>query len=187
MLVTVFRLIAMALAVGVVLWLCFKPQGRSPVRSAALAFTAVVLLGPVIQAGTCCGLFRWLLPRACANRGTCAPSRSVPPPSSFTASLNPAPLPTRSFSCKTAWRCCLPRALSHSLYSPARANVNWYSGGSFHTESRPTTHQRRHARVSWCSLIPIDRPSQNPEVRFFTVGFTDEHHSSGHLVVFPAR
>ncbi len=63
LLVTVFRLLAMALAVGVVLWLCFKPEGRSPVRSAALAFTAVVLLGPVIQAW----YLLWALPLVAAT------------------------------------------------------------------------------------------------------------------------
>ncbi len=47
--VTVVRLVAMAVAVVIVAHLCLKPAGRSPVRAAALAFTAVVLLGPVIQ------------------------------------------------------------------------------------------------------------------------------------------
>ena len=49
MAVTILRLIGAAVGVGVVLWLILKPEGRSPVRGAALAFLAVVVLGPVIQ------------------------------------------------------------------------------------------------------------------------------------------
>ena len=47
--VTVVRLLGTLLGVGAVAWLVLKPEGRSPTRGAALAFTAVVVLGPVIQ------------------------------------------------------------------------------------------------------------------------------------------
>ncbi|MGI9198009.1 MAG: polyprenol phosphomannose-dependent alpha 1,6 mannosyltransferase MptB [Candidatus Nanopelagicales bacterium] len=47
--VTVLRLIGTAIGLGIVLWLVLRPEGRSPVRGAALAFLAVVVLGPVIQ------------------------------------------------------------------------------------------------------------------------------------------
>jgi len=47
--VTVVRLIGTILGVGAVAWLVLRPEGRSPTRGAALAFTAVVVLGPVIQ------------------------------------------------------------------------------------------------------------------------------------------
>ena len=36
-------------ALGIVAWLVLRPGGRSPVRGAALALAAVVLLGPVVQ------------------------------------------------------------------------------------------------------------------------------------------
>ncbi|MEZ5115552.1 MAG: polyprenol phosphomannose-dependent alpha 1,6 mannosyltransferase MptB [Candidatus Nanopelagicales bacterium] len=49
LLVGVFRLIGTAAALVVVAWLCLRPEGRSPVRGAALAFLAVVVLGPVVQ------------------------------------------------------------------------------------------------------------------------------------------
>lgn len=47
--VTITRLIGTVAALGIVAWLALRPQGRSPVRGAALAFLAVVLLGPVVQ------------------------------------------------------------------------------------------------------------------------------------------
>lgn len=47
--VTVVRLIGTAIGLGIVAWLALKPEGRSPVRGAALAFMAIVVLGPVIQ------------------------------------------------------------------------------------------------------------------------------------------
>jgi alpha-1,6-mannosyltransferase len=47
--VTTLRLIGMVAAFAVIAWLCLRPQGRSAVRGAALAFLAVVLLGPVVQ------------------------------------------------------------------------------------------------------------------------------------------
>lgn len=47
--VTVVRTIGTLAALGIVAWLIIKPEGRSPVRGAALAFLTVVLLGPVIQ------------------------------------------------------------------------------------------------------------------------------------------
>jgi hypothetical protein len=47
--VTVTRAIGTLAAVGILAWLVLRPEGRSPVRGAALAFLTVVLLGPVIQ------------------------------------------------------------------------------------------------------------------------------------------
>lgn len=49
MAVAVARLLGTIAGVGIVLWLILKPEGRSPVRGAAMAFVAVVVLGPVIQ------------------------------------------------------------------------------------------------------------------------------------------
>ncbi|MBI1349771.1 MAG: hypothetical protein GC156_01465 [Actinomycetales bacterium] len=43
------RLIGVAAALAIVAWLILRPGGRSPVRGAALAFAAVVVLGPVVQ------------------------------------------------------------------------------------------------------------------------------------------
>ncbi len=43
------RSIAMVVAAGAIAYLVLRPAGRSPVRGAALAFAAVVLLGPVVQ------------------------------------------------------------------------------------------------------------------------------------------
>ena len=48
--VTIMRGIGMLVAVGIVLRLLLMPERRSPVRGAALALVAIVLLGPVIQA-----------------------------------------------------------------------------------------------------------------------------------------
>lgn len=47
--VSAVRLACMALAVGYCLYLLLRPQGRSPVRGALLAFTAIIGLGPVVQ------------------------------------------------------------------------------------------------------------------------------------------
>jgi len=47
--VTIARLIGTVAALSVVAWLVLRPQGRSPSRGAALAFLAVVFLGPVVQ------------------------------------------------------------------------------------------------------------------------------------------
>lgn len=47
--VIVFRMIGLVASLVVIAVLCLRPQGRSAVRGAALAFGAVVLLGPVIQ------------------------------------------------------------------------------------------------------------------------------------------
>ena len=63
LLVGLSRLIAMVIAVVIILRLCLKPEGRTPVRAAALAFTAVVLLGPVIQAW----YLLWALPLIAAT------------------------------------------------------------------------------------------------------------------------
>ena len=43
------RLAGAIAAVGIVAWLILRPGGRSPVRGAALAFAAIVVLGPVVQ------------------------------------------------------------------------------------------------------------------------------------------
>jgi len=63
LLVTGVRLLAMAAAVVIVLRLCLRPEGRSPVRGAALAFTTVVLLGPVVQPW----YLLWVLPLVAAT------------------------------------------------------------------------------------------------------------------------
>jgi len=47
--VAVTRLICMVLAIGYCVYLLLHPQGRSPVRGALLAFTAIIGLGPVVQ------------------------------------------------------------------------------------------------------------------------------------------
>ncbi len=46
---TVLRLAGVAAALLIVGWLVLRPGGRSPVRGAALALAAVVVLGPVVQ------------------------------------------------------------------------------------------------------------------------------------------
>jgi hypothetical protein len=46
---TVIRLAGTIVAVGIVAYLILRPGGRSPVRGAALALGAVVVLGPVVQ------------------------------------------------------------------------------------------------------------------------------------------
>ncbi len=61
--VVVCRAVAMLAAVVYVAVLCLRPEGRSPVRSAALAFVAVVLLGPVVQVW----YFLWALPLVAAT------------------------------------------------------------------------------------------------------------------------
>ena len=47
--VTVSRAICMAIAVAYCAYLVLRPQGRSPIRGALLAFTAIIGLGPVVQ------------------------------------------------------------------------------------------------------------------------------------------
>lgn len=47
--VAVLRFLGMVAALVIVAWLCLRPRGRSAVRGAALAFLAVVALGPVVQ------------------------------------------------------------------------------------------------------------------------------------------
>ncbi|MDZ7577397.1 MAG: polyprenol phosphomannose-dependent alpha 1,6 mannosyltransferase MptB [Candidatus Nanopelagicales bacterium] len=47
--VAFFRLIGLVASLAIVAYLCVRPKGRSAVRGAALAFGAVVVLGPVIQ------------------------------------------------------------------------------------------------------------------------------------------
>jgi hypothetical protein len=61
--VTVCRAIMMAVAIAFVAWLCLRPEGRTPVRSAALAFAAVVILGPVVQVW----YLLWALPLVAAT------------------------------------------------------------------------------------------------------------------------
>jgi hypothetical protein len=56
--VTIARAIGTLAALAIVAWLILRPQGRSPVRGAALAFLTVVLLGPVIQPW----YLLWILP-----------------------------------------------------------------------------------------------------------------------------
>ena len=56
--VSVTRALGALAAIGIVAWLVLKPSGRSPVRGAAIAFLAVVLLGPVIQPW----YLLWILP-----------------------------------------------------------------------------------------------------------------------------
>ena len=46
---TVVRGAGVLAAIGLVAWLVLRPGGRSPVRGAALALAAVVVLGPVVQ------------------------------------------------------------------------------------------------------------------------------------------
>ncbi|MCH9800966.1 MAG: polyprenol phosphomannose-dependent alpha 1,6 mannosyltransferase MptB [Actinomycetia bacterium] len=47
--VAFFRAIGLVLSLIIVTYLCLRPQGRSALRGTALAFGAVILLGPVIQ------------------------------------------------------------------------------------------------------------------------------------------
>jgi len=47
--VSIVRLLGALVAVAIVAWLALRPEGRSPTRAAALAFLAVVVLGPVVQ------------------------------------------------------------------------------------------------------------------------------------------
>lgn len=47
--VVIARLIGTAATLCVLAWLCLRPWGRTPVRAAALAFLALVVLGPVVQ------------------------------------------------------------------------------------------------------------------------------------------
>jgi alpha-1,6-mannosyltransferase len=56
--VTFFRVIGIVASLAIVAYLCLRPQGRSAVRGAALAFGAVVVLGPVIQPW----YLLWILP-----------------------------------------------------------------------------------------------------------------------------
>lgn len=56
--VLVIRLIGMVAAIAIVAWLILGPWRRSPVRNAAWAFLAVVLLGPVVQPW----YLLWILP-----------------------------------------------------------------------------------------------------------------------------
>jgi hypothetical protein len=56
--VTITRAIGTVAALAIVAWLILHPEGRSPVRGAALAFLTVVLLGPVIQPW----YLLWILP-----------------------------------------------------------------------------------------------------------------------------
>jgi len=43
------RLVCMVIAIGCCLFLLLRPEGRTPVRGALLAFTAIIGLGPVVQ------------------------------------------------------------------------------------------------------------------------------------------
>lgn len=61
--VGIVRMVGMICAVVIVATLILKPEGRTPVRGAALAFVAVVLLGPVVQPW----YLLWALPLAAAS------------------------------------------------------------------------------------------------------------------------
>ncbi len=63
MTVALFRGLGMLIAVGVLAWLCLKPEGRSAPRSLVLAFLAVIALGPVVQPW----YLLWVLPLAAAT------------------------------------------------------------------------------------------------------------------------
>ncbi len=56
--VTITRTLGTIAALAIIAWLILRPEGRSPVRGAALAFLTVVLLGPVIQPW----YLLWILP-----------------------------------------------------------------------------------------------------------------------------
>lgn len=56
--VNTFRALGTVAALLIVAWLCLRPEGRSPARGAAWAFTAVVVLGPVVQPW----YLLWILP-----------------------------------------------------------------------------------------------------------------------------
>ncbi len=62
-LVTASRLVFMLAAVAIVAWLVLRPEGRSPVRGAMLAFLTVVTFGPVLQPW----YLLWVLPLAAAS------------------------------------------------------------------------------------------------------------------------
>lgn len=47
--VDITRLIGLVATILILFWLCLKPEGRTPVRGAALAFLVLVLLGPIVQ------------------------------------------------------------------------------------------------------------------------------------------
>lgn len=47
--VSIFRVLGTIASVVAIVWLCVKPEGRTPIRGAALAFFAIVVLGPVVQ------------------------------------------------------------------------------------------------------------------------------------------
>ncbi|MGB7981290.1 MAG: polyprenol phosphomannose-dependent alpha 1,6 mannosyltransferase MptB [Candidatus Nanopelagicales bacterium] len=61
--VSVFRAAGMLLGAGIALNLALRPQGRSPVRGAALVLLAVVALGPVVQPW----YLLWVLPLLAAT------------------------------------------------------------------------------------------------------------------------
>jgi hypothetical protein len=61
--VSVFRLIFEVAAIAFIGWLIIKPEGRTPVRGATLAFVAVVALGPVVQPW----YLLWSLPLAASS------------------------------------------------------------------------------------------------------------------------
>lgn len=61
--VNVFRMLFMIAAIAIVAWLILRPEGRTPVRGATLAFVVVVLFGPVVQPW----YLLWALPLAAAS------------------------------------------------------------------------------------------------------------------------
>lgn len=61
--ITVFRALAMAAGAAIGLWLVLRPEGRSPVRGAALCLLTIVALGPVVQPW----YLLWVLPLLAAT------------------------------------------------------------------------------------------------------------------------
>jgi hypothetical protein len=59
----VTRILGLVLAVLIIGWLCLRPEGRTPVRGLALAFLAIVLLGPTFQTW----YLLWILPLLAAS------------------------------------------------------------------------------------------------------------------------
>ena len=47
--ISVCRLIGTAASFLIIVWLCLKPAGRTPIRGAAIGFFVLVALGPVVQ------------------------------------------------------------------------------------------------------------------------------------------
>ena len=59
----VTRIVSLAVAAVIVVWLTLRPEGRTPVRGVVLALFTVILLGPTFQSW----YLLWLLPLAAAS------------------------------------------------------------------------------------------------------------------------